>query len=122
MGMFKPSQKTQQYRCYTSFYRRFNVSANSYERDNKEMDVFVVRPDRNLASLALLAVIPTGEGAVPELRGSLLEKIFFAIETQHGVAHLSFPNYDQISGGYSLQSILDEGNGYIGDYSVHVVS
>jgi hypothetical protein len=75
-----------------------------------------------LASLAILAAIPASEGAVPELRGSLLEKIFFAIETQHGVAHLNFTNYDLESGVYNLQSILDEGNGYFGDYKVHVVS
>lgn len=75
-----------------------------------------------LGSFGILAAIPSSEGAVPELRGSLLEKILFVIETQHGVAHLDFVNYDQISGGYSLQSILDEGNGYFGDYRVHVIS
>lgn len=75
-----------------------------------------------LGSFGVLAAIPSSEGAVPEFRGSLLEKILFVIETQHGVAHLDFVNYEQLSGGYSLQSILDEGNGYFGDYRVHVIS
>lgn len=75
-----------------------------------------------LGSLAILAAVPSSEAAVPEIRGSLLEKILFAIETTHGVAHLDFPNYDNLSGGYTLQSILDEGNGYFGDYRIHVAS
>ena len=75
-----------------------------------------------LGSIGLLAAIPSSEGAVPELRGSLLEKILFAIEGGQGVAHLDFANYDLISGVYDLQSILDEGNGYFGDYRVHVIS
>jgi hypothetical protein len=66
-----------------------------------------------LASLALLVAIPASGGAVPELRGSLLEQFLFTIETQHGVVHLNFTNYDLESGGFSLQSILDEGDGYI---------
>lgn len=62
-----------------------------------------------LASTGILAIVPSSEAAVPELRGSLLEKILFTIETTHGVAHLDFPNYDMQSGGFTIQSILDEG-------------
>ena len=74
-----------------------------------------------LASTAVLAVIPLS-AAVPELRGSLLDKILFTIQTTHGVAHLDFPDFDMLSGGFTVQSILDEGNGYFGDYNVHVIS
>ena len=74
-----------------------------------------------LGSLAVMAAIPAN-AAVPEIRGSLLEKILFAIETQHGVAHLDFKDLDVESGVFTFTSILDEGNGYFGDYSIHVVS
>ena len=75
-----------------------------------------------MASTGILAMIPVTEAAVPELRGSLLDKILFTIQTTHGVAHLDFPNFDMDSGGFTVQSILDEGNGYFGEYSVHVAS
>ena len=75
-----------------------------------------------LALSAVLATVPVSEGAVPELRGSLLDKILFTIQTTHGVANLDFPDFDLFSGGFTLQSILDEGNGYFGDYRVHVIS
>ena len=75
-----------------------------------------------IASTGLLAMTPVTEATVPELRGSLLDKILFTIQTTHGVAHLDFPNFDELSGGFILQSILDEGNGYFGEYRVHVIS
>lgn len=75
-----------------------------------------------LGLTGVLAVTPSSEAAVPELRGSLLEKILFTIETTHGVAHLDFPNYDISSGGFTIQSVLDEGNGYFGNYKIHVDS
>lgn len=75
-----------------------------------------------LALSAVLATVPVSEGAVPELRGSLLDKILFTIQTTHGVANLDFPNYEMNSGGFTVQSILDEGNGYFGEYRVHVAS
>lgn len=75
-----------------------------------------------LASTGILAIVPSSEAAVPELRGSLLEKILFTIETTHGVVHLDFPNFDISSGGFTIQSVLDEGDAYFGNYKIHVVS
>lgn len=75
-----------------------------------------------LASTAILAMTPVSEAAVPELRGSLLDKILFTIQTSNGVAHLDFPDFDMLSGGLTVQSVLDEGNGYFGEYKLHVIS
>jgi hypothetical protein len=74
-----------------------------------------------LSSIGILTAIPVSEGAVPEVRGSLLDKILLALETTHGVLELDMER-DMPSGGYGLEAILTEEDGYFGEYNIRVKS